>query len=139
MLPSHSLRRCAAALPTGRLRVHSLAMPFISITTNRPQDVAASAALMQTTQTIVSQITGKPTAYVMVTVKTDTPIRFGDSEEPAAWVEVKALDLKPEAIPELATKIPPTLAASLGIPEERIFLIAQDVPRGAWAMGRKVF
>jgi len=114
-------------------------MPYISIETNQPIDPASNQQLLKKTSAFIAELLGKPESYVMISIQPATPLIFGGSDEPAAFVRLKSIGLPQDRCPELSEKICRLIEQELGVPKDRIFIDFKDLARNMFGWNGKTF
>lgn len=94
-------------------------MPCLRIETNVKTDriqlaLAASQAL--------AEAVGKPEAKVQVAVFTDVAMTHAGTDDPAAFVEVRSVGLKPADCTDLAAKLSAFIKTSIGVEPVRTYI-----------------
>jgi len=97
-------------------------MPYIKIKTNIKPDSLKQQEFLKDCSKFVAALLGKSEAQVMVSVSHDTPILFGKSSEPAAYVELKSMAITEEICGVLSEKICGFLKDRLDIIPSRIYI-----------------
>ena len=114
-------------------------MPYFSIETNQTIDPAANREFMQKTSGFIAELMGKPEAYVMIAIKPETPLIFGNSEEPAAFVQLKNIGLQQDRCAEFSGKICSFIERELKIPKDRVFIDFKELNRKLFGWNGKTF
>ena len=114
-------------------------MPYFSIETNRPLDQASIQQLLKKTSTFIADLLGKPESYVMISLQPDTPLIFGGSDAPAAFVRLKSIGLPQDRCPEMSEKICRLIEQDLGVPQDRVFIDFKDLTRSMFGWNGKTF
>lgn len=112
-------------------------MPCLELSTNAR--IADKSALMRSLSDCVCTGLGKAETYMMVMVKGEVPMLFGGSEEPAAYLTLRALNLKPEAIRALAGELTRAVQERLGIESQRVYIVFMDADVDKWAWDGRTF
>ncbi len=102
-------------------------MPYFSIETNIKIESAVNTELMKKASRFLADLMSKPEQAIMVTVKPDMPYIFGGSEDPAAFVQVKALNLDKTRCPEFSRKVGEFIEAEINVPINRVFIEFTDI------------
>jgi phenylpyruvate tautomerase len=113
-------------------------MPYLSITTNAVLSQEAEAALVAAASKILAAALGKPETYVMVSVQSHTTLRFADSDEPAAFLDLKSIGL-PRDLNELAHALTGVVNRHAHVAARRVYLACADVAAAHWAHGGATF
>jgi len=102
-------------------------MPTLSITTNVVLPAGRPVQLCQKLSAAVAKTTGKPEAYVCVSLSHSQAITFGGTDAPAAHGSLVSIGaLGPRNAAHCAA-ISAVLTAELGIPNDRFYLAFQDI------------
>lgn len=113
-------------------------MPYLSILTNATLAPQTESSLTAASSKILANELGKPEAYVMVAVQSIRTLRFGGTDDPAAF-----LDLRSIGLPGNLNRIAAALTALLGehgrIPAGRVFISFTDIPAARWAHDGSTF
>jgi phenylpyruvate tautomerase len=104
-------------------------MPTLKIQTNARIDESAAQTLIQRASTEVASLLGKPERYVMVIVEPVTAMSFGGDAAPAAYLELKSLGLDESRTPQLSAVLCALMAATLGTPQDRVYIEFSAPPR----------
>ena len=114
-------------------------MPNFSIETNQALDEASNQQLLKKASAFIADLLGKPESYVMVSIKPTTPLVFGGSDAPAAFVRLKSIGLPVDRCPELSEKICSLIEQELGVPRDRVFIDFKDLARNLFGWNGKTF
>ena len=60
---------------------------------DRSMDQASIRAIIKKASVFIADLLNKPESYVMVSIKPDTPLAFGGTHDPAAFVRLKSIGL----------------------------------------------
>ena len=124
---------CNPAFPARDVTLNPLyAMPYLKIQTNLPLTKAAQRAILKHASELVSSELGKPEDYVMIALQPDTPMLFGGSDDPVAFLELKSIGLDPRQTKALCRALCGLVEQHLGIPGERVFVKFIDVAHSMW-------
>ena len=102
-------------------------MPYVSIETNQTIDQRSNRDMMTKASAFIAELLGKPESYVMISIKPGTPLLFGGSDEPAAFVRLKSIGLPKESCSQLSEKICELLEQELQVPKNRVFIDFKDL------------
>ena len=114
-------------------------MPYFSIETNQPIDPASNQQLLKKTSAFIADLLGKPESYVMISLQPDTPLIFGGSDAPAAFVRLKSIGLHQDRCPEMSEKICRLIEQDLGVPQDRVFIDFKNLERSMFGWNGKTF
>ena len=97
-------------------------MPTLRILTNaKPLPEDRPTLLAQASRT-VAEMLGKPESYVMVILEDGRDMLFAGTRAPAAYLELKSLDLAETKTAAYSRTLCDLLATALGIPAERVYI-----------------
>jgi phenylpyruvate tautomerase PptA (4-oxalocrotonate tautomerase family) len=114
-------------------------VPFLKIQTSHPLSQADARSMAAKSSRMVAELLGKPEAYVMVSVETNTAMRFAGTTEPLAYLELKSIGL-PESITAPASRALCDLVASeTGVRPERIYIEFANAAPGMWGWNGDTF
>ncbi len=102
-------------------------MPYFSIETNKGIDIKETQKLMKKASMFLAEMMTKPEQAIMVTIKPGTPLIFGGTDEPAAFVRIKALRLEKGRCPEFSDKVCGFMEKEIGVPRNRVFIEFTDI------------
>ena len=114
-------------------------MPYVKIETNIKPDKLKQQKFLQDCSEFVAALLKKSEAQVMVSVSHDTPIFFGKSSEPAAYVELKSMTITEEMCGVLSEKICGFLKDRLDIPPSRIYIEFSTINGKMFGCNSKTF
>lgn len=107
-------------------------MPYLKIQTNLPVTRKARKAVLREASAVVSQELGKPEDFVMVALEPDVAMLFAGSDDPVAFLELKAVGLPVKKTKALSKILCQLVREHLGIPKERVYVKFIDVKHGMW-------
>lgn len=102
-------------------------MPYFSIETNKQIDGAANSDLMKKATSFLAEMMGKPEHVIMVTIKPGKPYVFAGTDEPTAFVQIKAVGLEKDKCPEFSKQVCDFLEAEISVPKDRVFIEFIDI------------
>ncbi len=102
-------------------------MPYFSIETSKKIDIKETEKLMKKASRFLAEMMTKPERAIMVAIKPGTPLIFGGTDEPAAFVRIKALGLDKGRCPEFSGKVCGFLEKEIGVPGNRVFIEFTDI------------
>ena len=114
-------------------------MPYLNIQTNLPLSRKAVRTVLKTASTLVARELGKPEAFVMLALQSDTPMLFAGTDDPVAFLELKAIDLPVRKTKKLSESLCDLIEDHLGIPPSRVYVKFLDVRRGMWGWKGETF
>ena len=107
-------------------------MPLIQLTVNTPLDANRKTTVMRGITDAVAEVTGKPCRAIMVTLREEA-VMMNETEEPAAFVSVRAIGGLHDAVNDRLTKaFSDHLTATLAIPRNRIFVTFTNIRGYEW-------
>lgn len=107
-------------------------MPYLKIQTNLPLSKKAERTVLKTASTLVAEELDKPEDFVMLALQANTPMLFAGSDEPVAFLELKAVGLPARKTKRLSEALCKLVEDHLGIPPGRVYVKFIDVRRGMW-------
>lgn len=114
-------------------------MPLLMLKTSVPVPAAGKSDLIAATSKLLAEATGKPEAYVMVTLEQVSGC-FDGKECPLAFADVRGIGGFSKAVNTKFTKgLCEILEARLAIPPDRVYCTFIDVPAVSWGWNRGVF
>jgi len=102
-------------------------MPYFSIETNKQIDDTVNSSLMKKATSFLAEMMGKPEHVIMVTIKPGKPYVFGGTDEPTAFVQIKAVGLEKDKCPEFSKQICDFLETEISVPKDRVFIEFIDI------------
>ena len=114
-------------------------MPLLKLETTVALSDEKQKALLASLSKVISETTGKPEQYVMVTASQTTMFMAGKPGD-AAFVDIRGIGgLTDEVNRTLAQWICKVLNDSLGVPQNRIYLNFTDVKASHWGWNGSTF
>ena len=107
-------------------------MPYLKIQTNLPLSKKAERTILKTASSLVARELGKPEEFVMLALQDDTHMLFAGSDDPVAFLELKAIGLPARKTKKLSQALCALMEDHLGIPPSRVYVKFIDVRRGMW-------
>ena len=107
-------------------------MPYLKIQTNLPLTKKAERIILKDASALVAKELAKPEEFVMIALQPDTPMLFGGSDDPVAFLELKSIGLPARRTKELCQSLCALIEEHLGIRKERVYVKFIDVARGMW-------
>ncbi|MCF3652233.1 phenylpyruvate tautomerase MIF-related protein [Synoicihabitans lomoniglobus] len=114
-------------------------MPYLKIQTNLPVTTAAQKSVAKAASTLVSEELGKPEEYVMIAVQPSTEMLFAGTDDPVAFLELKAIGIPGRQTKRLSAELCRLIHDHLGVEQARIYIKFIDVQRGMWGWKGDVF
>ncbi len=111
-------------------------MPLMNIRTSLDK-VPNSDDLLKQASSQLAESTGKSEKYVMASLETNVPMKFGGTDDACCFIEVKSIgSLKPK---EMAGQICQLIQDSIGISQDRIYIYFEDVSARNWGFNGSTF
>lgn len=107
-------------------------MPYLKIQTNLKVKKKAQSKVLAEASALVAHELDKPEDFVMVALQGDTPMLFGGSDEPVAFLELKAVGLPVKNTKKLSQVLCTMIEEYLSVPHDRIYVKFIDVKHGMW-------
>ena len=107
-------------------------MPYLKIQTNLPLGKKSERSILKDASSLVAQELGKPEEFVMIAVQPDTPMVFGGTDDPVAFLELKSIGLPAKKTKKLSQTLCALINKHLGVRPERVYIKFIDVRRGMW-------
>jgi phenylpyruvate tautomerase len=114
-------------------------MAYIRIQTNCYVDETFQDGLLTALSQMVAKRLGKTEDHVMITIQDSTKMCLGGTYDPAAFVEVRSLELDAEDTTPLADAIAQDLKHYLQIPMSRVYITFTGVTESMWAWHNNAF
>ncbi len=107
-------------------------MPLVKILTSATVDPERRDSLCGDVYRAITEVTGKPERYTMVTVETGC-VLLGGKAGPGAFVDVRSIGgLTADANQKLAERICRTLKEVLGVPPDRVYINFIEIAAANW-------
>jgi len=107
-------------------------MPLLKLETTVPVAAEKKEKLLQTLSRILSDVTGKPESYTMITLG-ETIATFGGRIKPIAFADVRAIGgLTQKVNVEISRQVANLLKKELNIDPENIYITFIEVPATNW-------
>ena len=107
-------------------------MPYLKIQTNLPLSRKAERTVLKTASALVAKELAKPEDLVVLALQDDTHMLFAGTDDPVAFLELKAIGLSARRSRKLSEALCQLIKEHLGIPSGRIYVKFVTVPRGMW-------
>ena len=114
-------------------------MPYLKIQTNLPLGKKAGRAILKSASALVASELDKPESFVMVALQPDTPMLFAGSDDPVAFLELKAIGLPARKTKKLCAALCELIEEHLGIERDRVYVKFIDVHHSMWGWKGDVF
>lgn len=107
-------------------------MPYLKIQTNLPLTKKAERTILKEASDLIASELEKPEEYVMIALQKDTPMIFAGTDDPVAFLELKAIGLPAKKTKELCLSLCILVENHLGVPKDRVYVKFHDVARSMW-------
>ena len=107
-------------------------MPYLKIQTNLPVTRKAQRVILREASVLIADELEKPESMVMVALEADTPMLFGGSDDPVAFLELKAVGLPVRRTRQLSKVLCALIKSHLGVTKQRVYVKFIDVKHGMW-------
>lgn len=114
-------------------------MPLLAIKTNIALAKDQSEALLPLLSRATADLLGKSERYVMATIEASSSLSFAGTTEPAAYVELKSIDLPQDQTKRYSATLCHLVEQQLGIPPERIYVEFSNAARALWGWNGTTF
>ena len=114
-------------------------MPLLNILTTATPEPARSVDLQTEASRILAEVTGKPEAYMMITLSR-AEVLMGGQPGPAAYLDLRAIGgLTPDVNRRLSERLCRLLDTVLGIPADRVYITFTELPGTHWGWDSGTF
>ena len=114
-------------------------MPYLKIETNQQVDGGAIKETLQRISGFVADLLQKPDKWVMVSIDHGSPMMFGGSTEPMAYVEIKSIGLPYDKCPDFSKDLCDFIESEFDIPADRIYIDFHDIDGKMFGWNRGTF
>ncbi len=112
-------------------------MPYLKIqTTVKIED---KKQWMTEATSLLSDILGKPTGYIMIAVEDEKEMMFAENTEPLAFAELKSIGLPENETKKLSASICDFIEKTLGITPGRIYIEFTNAQRHMFGWNGSTF
>lgn len=112
-------------------------MPLLEITTNTTID--NTQALAERASRLIAEILSKPESYVMVKILSAQALLFAGSDEPAAHLQLKSLNLPEKSTADFSARLCAFIEAELNISSARTYIEFSSPQRHLWGWDKGTF
>ena len=95
-------------------------MPVLKVQTNA--EIADKKKFMEEATALLSKVLHKPPQYIMILPEPGMEMMFGESSDPAAFVELKSIGLPENETAEISAELCSFLENKLGVPQSRMYI-----------------
>lgn len=114
-------------------------MPFVKLNTNATVSESQAQGLLTGLSQLLAQHTGKPEAYVMIEVQGGLSMSFAGNTQPLAYLECKSIGLSTAQVKALAPALTETVAQTLAMANNRIYIEFSNCSAQFWAWNGTTF
>lgn len=114
-------------------------MPYLKITTSKSIDAGQKHNLLKAASRMVASELGKPEQYMMVSVESPVQMLFADTEEPCAFLDLRATELPESKTGKLSQLLCGLVESQTGIRKDRIYVTFTDIKPGLWGWNGETF
>src|SRR5258708_27176467 len=107
-------------------------MPYLKIQTNLPIRKKAEGTVLKEASGLVAGELDKPEGFVMIALQPDTAMMFPGTDDPVAFLELKAVGLPGKQTKSLCAVLCSMIESHLGIKKERVYVKFIDVNHSMW-------
>ncbi len=107
-------------------------MPYLKIQTNLPVTRKAQRVILREASGLIADELEKPESMVMIALESDIPMLFGGSDDPVAFLELKAVGLPVRRTRQLSKVLCALIKNHLGVTKQRVYVKFIDVKHGMW-------
>lgn len=114
-------------------------MPLLTIRTNIALDHSAKIRISTLLSRGTAELLGKAEHFVMVMLDTSVALTFGGSDDPAAFVELKSIELPEDLTKHYAAVLCDLIEQQLEVPADRVYVELTNASRSMWGWNRTTF
>jgi len=114
-------------------------MPYLKITTSKSIDAGQKHSLLKAASKMVASELGKPEQYMMVSVESPVPMLFAGTEEPCAFLELRAIGLPESKTGKLSELLCGLVESHTGIRRDRVYINFADIQPHLWGWNGETF
>ena len=112
-------------------------MPYLEISTNTT--IKNSKNIAEKASKLTADILGKPENYVMVKIQDKQSLIFAGSDEPAAYIQLKSLNLPENKTADYSSSLCSFINTELNIDTARIYIEFVNPERHLWGWDNRTF
>ncbi len=112
-------------------------MPLLHVKTNISLNDKRTLATQASAK--AAQLLGKPENYVMVIVDDSQTLIFAGSDQPAAYVELKSINLPESETAQLSSALCELISTQTKIEQARIYIEFSNAQRHMWGWNGATF
>lgn len=114
-------------------------MPCIILKTNQSLSKEQQLDYCHSFSEKTAQLLGKPESYVMTLLETQVSMTMSGTTEPAAYIELKSINLPEDKTAELSSALCQHISTLLDINPKRIYIEFSNAQRHLWGWDSKTF
>ena len=114
-------------------------MPCITIKTNQSLENEQQLDCCHSISEKTAHLLGKPESYVMALLDTQVSMTMSGTIEPAAYIELKSINLPEDKTSELSSALCQHISTLLEIKPNRIYIEFTNAQRHLWGWDNKTF
>jgi len=114
-------------------------MPYLNLQTNLKLKDEAKENLASDITQLLSKELSKPAKYIMAAIEDNVFLIFNAKSEPAAYVELKSINLPEDATKKLSEAVCLFLERHLKISPDRIYIEFTNAKRHMWGYNNTTF
>lgn len=114
-------------------------MPYFKIETSQPLGKAAGETFLKDASAFLSGLLGKSERVIMVALSQEVPMVFNESQDPAAYVEVKSIGLSSEKCAEFSKAVCEFIEQAISVPADRIYIDFAAIDGKMFGWNKKTF
>lgn len=112
-------------------------MPLLEISTNTV--IENSQQLARQASKLTAEMLGKPESYVMVKIQSQQVLLFAGTDEAAAHIKLKSLDLPENRTADFSKKLCTWVESELAINSDRVYIEFVSPSRHMWGWDKTTF
>jgi len=114
-------------------------MPCLIIKTNQAMNEQEKNNFCLSVSAITAELLGKPESYVMTLLEASMTMTMSGTTEPAAYVELKSINLPENETSTLSGNLCQHIGDSLKIDSNRIYIEFSNAQRHLWGWDGRTF
>ena len=114
-------------------------MPCLIIKTNQAMNKQEENNFCLSVSAITAELLGKPESYVMTLLETSMAMTMSGTTEPAAYVELKSINLPENETSTLSSNLCRHIGDLLKIDSKRIYIEFSNAQRHLWGWDGRTF
>ena len=114
-------------------------MPYLTIETNKKIKENQKNKILYEATDLISNILNKPKKWVMISIKDNISMCFGNTGEDTAYIELKSIKLDKEKCKFFLERLSNFIEENLNIKPERIYIHFIDLDPKMFGWNKKLF